>query len=100
MVAVFMPGTKSTPSACVPDHPFDAAFPGLIQDVSAMAEGGFKLETMFDSISRPGSEAISITRQGQVMGAEVCTASMGSSARAGRVEVMMRPSSCFKYIPA
>src|ERR1700733_14543368 len=99
MVAVFIPGVKFTPSACVPDHQFHAVFPGLIQDVSAMAEGGFRLPTMFDSISLPGSDPISSTRQGQVMGAEVRTASIGSSARGARVETMMRPSSCFKYIP-
>src|SRR5271170_6183110 len=100
MVAVFMPGTKSTPSACVPDHQFQAVFPGLIQDVSAMAEGGFRLPTMFDSISLPGSDPISSTRQGQLMGAEVCTASVVSSLRGARVEIMVRPSSCCKYIPA
>src|ERR1700683_2935740 len=99
MVAVFMPGVKSTPSACMPDHQFQAAFPGLIQDVSAMAEGGLRLLTMFDSISLPGSDPISSTRQGQVIGAEVRPASIGSSARGAKVETMTRPSSCFKYIP-
>src|SRR5579862_4327712 len=99
MVAVFMPGTKPTPSACVPDHQFQAVFPGLIQDVSAIADGGFRLPTMFDSINFPGSDPINRTRQGQVIGAEVRTARAGSSMRGAKVEIMMRPSSCFKYIP-
>src|ERR1700691_2301636 len=98
MVAVFMPTSKSTPLACVPDHQFHAVLPGLIQDVSAMAEGGFRLPTMFDSISLPGSAPISSTRQGQLMGADVRTASVLSSTRGASVEIIMRPSSCFKYI--
>src|ERR1035438_6148579 len=100
MVAVFMPGAKSTPSAWVPDHQFHAALPGLIQEVSAMADGGFRLLTMFDSIKRPGSEPIMSTRQGQVIGADVCTARLLSSTQIGRVEIMMRPSSCRRYMPA
>src|ERR1700722_8139385 len=100
MVAVFLPGMKSTPSASAPDHQSHAAFPGLIQDVSAIAEGGFKLMTMFDSIRRPGSDPISNTRQGQTEGACSRTAVELSSARGASVEIMMRPSSCCKYIPA
>jgi len=35
-------------------HQSQRVLPGLIQEVSPMALGGFKLTTMFDSTSRPG----------------------------------------------
>src|SRR5579872_7256753 len=75
MVAVFIPGLKLTPSAYVPLHQSHAVFPGLIHEVSSIAHGGFRFVTMFDSISRPGSLPIMITRHGDRIGAAVRTTS-------------------------
>ena len=52
VLAVVSPGL--TPCSWLPFHQSQAVLPGLIQEVSAMALGGFKLTTMFDSTSRPG----------------------------------------------
>src|SRR6266481_7921494 len=79
MVAVFIPGWKLTPSACVPDHQSQVVLPGLIHDVSTIALGGFRLMTMFDSTSRPGCVPIMMTRHGDRIGVVVWTASPGSS---------------------
>ena len=65
-----------------------------------MAEGGFRLATMFDSISLPGSDPISSTRHGQTRWERASsTAMVLSSTRGVSVEIMVRPSSCFKYMP-
>ena len=42
------------PFGLVAFHQSQRVLPGLIQEVSAMALGGFKLSTMLDSTSRPG----------------------------------------------
>ena len=63
-----MPVLNETFFATLPDHQSQEVLPGLIQDVSAMALGGLRLTTMFDSISRPGSAAIISTRQGDRAG--------------------------------
>src|SRR4051794_13511643 len=102
MVAVFMPGRKLTPSATVPDHQSHAVLPGLIQEVSAIADGGFKLMTIFDSIRRPAWSPIMITRQGEWAGVAVATAIPGSStagASLAKSERASRPL-CWRYIPA
>jgi hypothetical protein len=59
-----MPGVKVTPSACSPDHQSQAALPALIHDVSAIADGGLRLTTKFDSMRVPGSRPIMMTRHG------------------------------------
>src|SRR5215472_7499993 len=41
-----------------PDQASHAALPGLIQDVSATAGGGFRFSTRLDSTNLPGSEPI------------------------------------------
>src|SRR5580692_5164122 len=81
MVAVFIPGLKSTLGAASPDHQSQADFPALIHDVSAIFDGGFRFSTMFDSIRRPGASPIINTRQGVVTGAWSSTAMPGWSSR-------------------
>src|ERR1041384_3525277 len=102
MVAVFIPGLNPTPSAYVPDHQSHAVFPGRIHDVSAMADGGFKLITMFDSINRPACAPIRITRQGECAGGAVATAIPGSSTAGASFEKSDRASRplCCRYMPA
>src|SRR3954447_5316676 len=102
MVAVFIPGLKLTPSAAVPDHQSQAVFPGLIQDVSAIADGAFRLMTMFDSISRPARSPIMITRHGERAGVAVETAMPGSSTDGASLENSERASRplCWRYMPA
>src|SRR5581483_1459322 len=102
MVAVFMPGLKSTSRAKLPDHQSQAAFPGLIQEVSAIADGGFRLITMLDSIRRPGSAPIMTTRQGVRRGVTPVAASSGSSARGASRASITRPdraAAWARYIP-
>jgi hypothetical protein len=48
MVAVFMPVLKPTLGAASPDHQSHADLPALIQEVSAIFEGGLRLMMMFD----------------------------------------------------
>src|SRR5512134_3396465 len=57
-----------TPLTSPPDHQSHAVLPGLIHEGSAIAEGGFRFTTMFDSTRRPGSSAIISTRHGEVTG--------------------------------
>src|ERR1035441_8993817 len=96
-----MPDLKSTPSADSPDHQSQAALPGLIQEVSAIAEGGLRLSTMCDSISRPGALAIISTRHGDGAGVATATERLGSSIwgerRASRA-LASRPE-CVRYMP-
>src|SRR5664280_1235974 len=80
MVSVFMPGLNETPLARLPDHQSQEVLPGLIHEVSAIADGGFRLTTMLDSTSRPGSSAIIKTRQGELAGACLTTEIMEGSA--------------------
>src|ERR1035438_4955673 len=80
MVSVFMPGRNETPLARPPDHQSQEVLPGLIQEVSAMADGGFKLTTMLDSTSRPGWSATINTRHGELAGACRTTEIMEGSA--------------------
>ena len=54
MVAVFMPGLTERLGAASPLHQSHADLPALIHEVSAIFDGGFRLSTMFDSISLPG----------------------------------------------
>ena len=67
MVSLFLPGC-ATPLAWPPFHQSQEVLPGLIQEVSPMALGGFRLTTMFDSTSRPGCSAIINTRQDDFTG--------------------------------
>ena len=73
-----MPGFEVMVGAASPDHQSHADLPGLIHEVSAIFEGGFRLRMMFDSIRRPGASPIISTRQGVVMGALASTAMLGS----------------------
>src|SRR3954469_20127440 len=102
MVAVFIPGLKLTPSATLPDHQSHAVFPGLIHDVSLIADGGFRSMTMFDSISRPACAPIMITRHGERAGVAVETAMPGSSMDGASLEKSERASRplCWRYMPA
>src|SRR5947207_1013898 len=102
MVAVFMPGWKLTPSAKLPDHQSQAVLPGLIQEVSAMADGGLQLRTILDSTRRPGWAPIRTTRQGELAGVAVETATPGSSTAGASLEKSDRASRplCWRYMPA
>src|SRR5579862_7013887 len=103
MVWVFIPSLKFTPSAESPDHQSHAALPGLIQEVSAMAQGGLRLRTMLDSMKRPGLSATIMTRQGECTGVTPTTETPGISRRGESRALMMRslpsPSTDCKYIP-
>src|SRR5579863_1803996 len=102
MVAVFMPGLKSTPSAASPDHQSHAALPGLIHEVSAIAHGGLRLMTILDSTSRPGLSATIITRHGECNGAGPTTETPGMSKRGDNRATSARElcwSAC-RYMPA
>src|ERR1700734_2270990 len=101
MVAVFIPVVKLTPVAACPDHHSQADFPARIQEVSAICEGGFRFNMMFDSISRPGVSPIISTRHGVLKGALVWTATPGTfrlgDSSAFRVN---RGLSLRRYMPA
>ena len=101
MVSVFFPGRKLTPSSYGPLHQSHDALPGLIHEVSAIVEGGFKFSTMLDSISRPGSLAINTIRHGVTIGALPITLTAASSIRGARRASRARAvfSECFRYIP-
>ena len=92
---------KFTPSAAGPDHQSHEALPGLIHEVSAMAEGGFKLPTICDSIRRPTSGAIIRTRQGVVTGVALETERPGSSIRGERraSKLLAFEPECIRYMP-
>src|SRR5579884_746225 len=62
----------------LPLHQSQAALPGWIHDVSAMAQGGLRLPTTFDSIRLAGCSAIWMTRQGERCGRSPMTAMPGS----------------------
>ena len=69
-----MPGLKGTFLAKLSVHQSQAAIPGLIQDVSAMAQGGLRFRTIsLVSISRPGVGAIISTRHGVDFGVAATT---------------------------
>src|SRR5215475_13011180 len=97
-----MPGRKLTPSAELPDHQSHAVLPGLIHDVSAMADGGFRLITIFDSTSRPGCALIRMTRHGDRTGVAALTAIAGSPLEGASRENRDRASrpECVRYMPA
>src|ERR1041385_1671136 len=85
MVSEFLPDLKLAPSGAYgPLHQSQLALPGLIQLVSAIIEGGFRLRMVFDSIRRPGSEPIRMTRHGVTAGGPVMTEGGGSSGRGDR----------------
>src|SRR4051794_22277057 len=73
MVSLLVPGVKGSPGATGPDHQSHAVLPGLIQEVSAMAEGSLRLRMVVDSMSLPGSCAMSSTRHGEAAGALALT---------------------------
>src|SRR5512138_2639056 len=101
MVAVFIPGLKETFRATLPDHQSHAVLPGRIQEVSAIALGGFKLTTMLDSTRRPAWSPIIRTRQGERTGVCAETASPGSSARGASFASSVRASRPrLRYMPA
>src|SRR5271157_448312 len=101
MVAVFMPVLKLTLGAASPDHQSHADFPALIQEASAILEGGFRLRTMLDSMRRPGSSPIIRTRQGVVTGGVASTATPGSSNRGESSARTLRGSLPLRrYMPA
>src|ERR1051326_1021352 len=102
MVSVFLPGLKLTPVAYGPLHQSHDAFPGLIHEVSAIALGGFRFKMVFDSISRPGSAPMRMTRHGVTAGALVITLTAGSSRRgeSRALNASALRSSCFRYMPA
>src|ERR1700693_1168628 len=102
MVAVFLPGLKSTRSSNGPDHQSQAALPGLIHDVSAMAEGGLRFSTMWDSMSRPGSAAIMRTHEGVASGVSPETARPGSSMSGDRLDsrTLALDAEWVRYMPA
>jgi hypothetical protein len=101
MVLVFMPVLKLTLGAASPLHQSHADLPGLIHDVSAIFDGGFRLSTMFDSISLPGSSAIKSTRHGEFAGAGVSTAMLASSTCGdSSLRNANAPGAFFRYIPA
>ena len=75
-----MPAWKAAFLTTGPDHQSQAVLPGLIQEASAIADGGFRFTTMFDSTSRPGSSAIISTRHGDVAGACRMTETIHGSA--------------------
>src|ERR1035437_4593501 len=101
MVAVFMPVLKLTLGAACPDHQSHADFPARIQEVSAIFDGGFRLRTMLDSISRPGSSPIINTRHGLLNGVVATTATPGSSTRGDRSAfISKRPLPLRRYMPA
>src|ERR1017187_2844729 len=79
MVSLFLPGL-ATPLAWLPFHQSQGVLPGLIQEVSPMAEGGLRLTTMLDSTRRPGSSAMSNTRQADRTGACATTDTLEASA--------------------
>src|SRR6516164_9661907 len=101
MVSVFFPGRKLTPSSYGPLHQSHDALPGLIHEVSAIIEGGLRLSTMFDSMSRPGSLAISTIRHGATIGALAATLTAASSIRGDRraSSASAVRSECFRYMP-
>src|SRR3569623_356312 len=101
MVAVFMPVLKLTLGAASPDHQSQADLPALIQDVSAIFDGGFRFNTMFDSTCRPGSAPFISTRHGVVTGASVSTAILFWSIR-GESSAFNPFRACplRRYIPA
>src|SRR5579863_1042559 len=101
MVAVFIPVLKSAPGAASPLHQSQADLPGLIHEGSAMRDGGFRLSTMFDSISRPGSSPIIRTLHGLLTGAAASTATPCSSMRGDNSACTPNLSLLFfTYIPA
>src|ERR1051326_6083584 len=77
MVAVVNAGLPSGPR--LPLHQSHAALPGLIHEVSAIADSGLRLLTILDSMSFAGLSAIWITRQGEWWGRVPVTATPGSS---------------------
>ena len=96
-----MPGLKLTLGAASPDHQSHADLPARIHDVSAIFDGGFRLSTMFDSISRPGSSPIISTRHGVVTGASASTAIPGLSMRGeSSARKPKRRSALRRYMPA
>src|SRR5208337_2704316 len=75
MVAVFMPGLKSTLRAKLPDHQSHAALPDWIQEVSPIWLGWLRfIISSLDSIRPPGREFTMITRHGVALGVEPATA--------------------------
>lgn len=63
----------------LPLHQSQEAFPARIQEVSLIAESGFRLMMTLDSISLPGSVPTSSTLQAEWCGKEPVTAMSGSS---------------------
>src|SRR5438309_2150365 len=100
MVSVFFPGRKFTPSSYGPLHQSHDALPALIHEVSAIADGGFRFITMFDSIRRPGSAPIITMRHGVTIGVLAITLTAASSIRGESLASSASAvrSECFKYI--
>src|SRR5450759_977285 len=87
MVSLFLPGLP-TPLAWLPFHQSQGVLPGLIQAVSPMALGGFRLTTRFDSTSRPGWSAIINTRQADRTGVGAITDTFDASALGSKAGAM------------
>src|SRR5688500_18552724 len=99
-VAVFTPASGR--STAQPFHQSQAALPGLIQLVSASADGLPSVAIRFDAVSPPGVSAIITTRQGVTSGFsanDACTAGLrypvfgSTSARGDRVSCKPSPPS-------
>ena len=76
---LFTPGFF-TPLSWLPFHQSHMVLPALIQEVSAMALGGFRLITRFDSTSRPGWSAIINARHPDFTGVSAITDTFAASA--------------------
>src|SRR5674476_767148 len=87
MVSLFLPGL-ATPLAWLPFHQSQGDLPGLIQEVSPMALGGFKLTTRFDSTSRPAGSAIINTLQPDRTGVGAITDTLDASALGSKAGAM------------